>query len=154
MLEDGFALKDVVLERSLDCRYLGQSYEIDVPYRKSRSLGRSFLELFHRRHQQLYSYRHDRRPVEIVNVRVKAVAVTPKLPLVREPRAAGLDPKALVKRQKIHTAAGPCLRARSTTGPGFTPGIPFMRPGPPHRLRIDDLPAARHRAAASTATST
>jgi len=103
MIEDGLALKDIVLERSLDCRYLGQSYEIDVPYRKSRSLGQSFLELFHRRHQQLYSYRHDRRPVEIVNVRIKAVAVTPKLPLVREPRAAGLDPKALVKRQKIHT---------------------------------------------------
>jgi N-methylhydantoinase A/oxoprolinase/acetone carboxylase beta subunit len=103
MLEDGFALKDVVLERSLDCRYLGQSYEIDVPYRKARTLHRAFLESFHQRHKRLYSYRHDGRPVEIVNVRIKAVAVTPKLPLVRGPRASSLDPKALVKRQKIHT---------------------------------------------------
>jgi N-methylhydantoinase A/oxoprolinase/acetone carboxylase beta subunit len=106
MLEDGFALKDVVLERSLDCRYLGQSYEIEVPYRGARTLPQAFLESFHRRHKRLYSYRHDRRPVEIVNVRIKAVAVTPKLPLVREPKASKIDPKALVKRQKIHTGRG------------------------------------------------
>jgi N-methylhydantoinase A/oxoprolinase/acetone carboxylase beta subunit len=103
MLEDGFSLRDVLLERSLDCRYLGQSYEIEVPYRRARTLNQSFLEGFHSRHKRLYSYRHDDRPVEIVNVRIKAVAVTPKLPLVREPRAAGLDPKAVVRRQKIHT---------------------------------------------------
>jgi N-methylhydantoinase A/oxoprolinase/acetone carboxylase beta subunit len=103
MLEDGFALESVVLERSLDCRYLGQSYEIDVPYRKARTLGQAFLESFHRRHKRLYSYRHDNRPVEIVNLRIKAVAVTPKLPLAREPRAAALDPQALVRKQKIHT---------------------------------------------------
>ena len=103
MLEDGFALESVVLERSLDCRYLGQSYEIDVPYRRARTLGQAFLESFHRRHKRLYSYRHDNRPVEIVNLRIKAVAVTPKLPLAREPRAGALDPRALVRKQEIHT---------------------------------------------------
>ncbi len=103
MLEDGFALERVVLERSLDCRYLGQSYEIDVPYRKARTLDRAFLESFHRRHKRLYSYRHDNRPVEIVNLRIKAVAVTPKLPLAREPRAGAIDPRALVRKQEIHT---------------------------------------------------
>ncbi len=101
MKEDGFAAKDVVLERSLDCRYLGQSYEIDVPYRKARTAGRAFLESFHRRHQKLYSYHHDRRPVEIVNLRVKAVAVTPKIPLVREPERRTLDPKAVIRKQPI-----------------------------------------------------
>ena len=34
------------------------------------------------------------------------MAVTPKLPLVREPKASKIDPKALVKRQKIHTGRG------------------------------------------------
>jgi N-methylhydantoinase A/oxoprolinase/acetone carboxylase beta subunit len=103
MAEDGFVPADVVLERSLDCRYAGQSYEIDVPFRQARTLDRAFLESFHRRHKRLYSYRHDRRAVEIVNLRVKAVAVTPKIPLVREPRTASLDPKALVKKQAIQT---------------------------------------------------
>jgi N-methylhydantoinase A len=101
MKEDGFSAKDVVLERSLDCRYLGQSYEIDVPYRKARTAARAFLESFHSRHQKLYSYSHDRRQVEIVNLRVKAVAVTPKIPLVEEPGQRTLDPKAVIRKQSI-----------------------------------------------------
>ena len=121
MAEDGFAAATIVLERSLDCRYVGQSYEIDVPYRNARTPGQAFLESFHRRHKRLYSYRHDGRPVEIVNLRVKAVAVTLKIPLEREPKAKSLDPKALVKRQPIHT--GRALRQgsvydRSRLGPG------------------------------------
>jgi N-methylhydantoinase A/oxoprolinase/acetone carboxylase beta subunit len=121
MAEDGFAAATLVLERSLDCRYVGQSYEIDVPYRKARTLGQAFLESFHRRHKRLYSYRHDRRPVEIVNLRVKAVAVTPKVPLRRSPKAGSLDPEALVKKQAIHT--GRAVREgsvydRSRLGPG------------------------------------
>ncbi len=103
MADEGFAAADVLLERSLDCRYLGQSYEIEVPYRRAKTLDRAFRESFHRRHKRLYSYRHDRRPVEIVNLRVKAVAVTPKIPLEREPKASGLSPGSVVRRQKIHT---------------------------------------------------
>ena len=119
--EDGLAAATIVLGRSLDCRYVGQSYEIDVPYRKARTSGQAFLESFHRRHKRLYSYRHDRRPVEIVNLRVRAVAVTPKIPLEREPKAKSLDPRALVKSQPIHT--GRALRQgsvydRSRLGPG------------------------------------
>ncbi len=103
MAEDGFAPADIVLERSLDCRYVGQSYEIDVPFRKARALDQAFSESFHRRHKRLYSYRHDRRPIEIVNLRIKAVAVTPKIPLERAPRGKSLDPRALVKKQRMHT---------------------------------------------------
>jgi len=103
MAGEGFAAADILLERSLDCRYLGQSYEIDVPFRKAKTLDRAFLEGFHRRHKRLYSYRHDRRPVEIVNLRIKAVAVTPKIPLEREPKASALSPESIVRKQKIHT---------------------------------------------------
>jgi N-methylhydantoinase A/oxoprolinase/acetone carboxylase beta subunit len=101
MARDGFAARDVVLERSLDCRYLGQSYEIDVPFVRARAAGRAFLEAFHARHAKLYSYRHDGRPVEIVNLRVKAVAVTPKVPMARERGSFALDPRAVVRRQPV-----------------------------------------------------
>lgn len=104
--EDGFAAADLVLERSLDCRYLGQSYEIDVPFRRADTPARAFLESFHRRHKRLYSYRHDTRPVEIVHLRLKAVAVTPKIPLVREAPAQACDPEARIRTQKIHTGRG------------------------------------------------
>jgi N-methylhydantoinase A/oxoprolinase/acetone carboxylase beta subunit len=121
MAGEGFAANEIVLERSLDCRYFGQSYEIDVPFRKARTLEGAFLEAFHRRHKRLYSYRHDRRPVEIVNLRIKAVAVTPKIPLQRAPRASSLDSSALVRRQKIHTGRGARngpVYDRSRLGPG------------------------------------
>jgi len=148
MAEDGFDPADVVLERSLDCRYLGQSYEIDVPYRKARTPGLAFLESFHRRHKRLYSYRHDRRPVEIVNLRIKAVAVTPKIPLERKPPLRSFDPKAIVKKQAIRT--GRALREgavydRTRLGPGNAVSGPaliidpesttFLPPG--FRARVD-----------------
>jgi len=103
---DGFDTRDVLLVRSLDCRYLGQSYEIDVPFRRARTAGGAFLKAFHRRHEKLYSYRHDRRSVEIVNLRVKAIAVTPKVPLAKERGSSRLDPRAVVRRQAIAYARG------------------------------------------------
>ena len=106
MASDGFAAKEVVLVRSLDCRYLGQSYEIDVPFRRASTAGGAFLKAFHDRHEKLYSYRHDRRPVEIVNLRVKAVAVTPKIPLAKERGTPRLDPRALVRRQPVAYGRG------------------------------------------------
>ncbi len=106
MRDDGFEDADIHIERSLDCRYVGQSYEISVPCRRAPTAGRAFLEDFHRRHQKLYAYHHAGRPVEIVNLRIKAVAVTPKIPLVKEPVRALLDPRAVVKRQPIFTARG------------------------------------------------
>jgi len=148
MVEDGFDPADIVLERSLDCRYFGQSYEIDVPFRRARTSGQAFLERFHRLHKRLYSYRHDRRPVEIVNLRIKAVAVTPKIPLERKPRSRSLDPEALVRRQKIHTGSGfrdGAVYDRSRLGPGNAIAGPalvidpesttFLPPG--YQARVD-----------------
>jgi N-methylhydantoinase A/oxoprolinase/acetone carboxylase beta subunit len=148
MAGDGFAAADVLLERSLDCRYLGQSYEIDVPFVRARTAGRAFLEAFHRRHAQLYSYRHDGRPVEIVNIRIKAVAVTPKVPMVRERGSFALDPKAVVRKRPVfygkRSHEGPVLD-RSRLRPGNRlPGpalvidpesTTFLPPG--HAARVD-----------------
>ena len=91
------------------------------------------------------------RPVEIVNLRVKAVAVTPKIPLAKErghvaARPAGRRPEAA---HPLRTG-GPTT-ARSSTGRGFGPGNDGPRPGPRHRSRIDDLPPARATPPGSTA---
>ena len=133
LAREGLTVSEVVLERSLDCRYLGQSYEIEVPFRKARTLEGACLESFHRRHKRLYSYRHDRRPVEIVNLRVKAVAITPKIPLRRGSRAASLDPRAIVRRQKILTGRGArdgAVFDRSKLGPGNALAGPALVIGP------------------------
>jgi len=148
MREDGFKDADVQIERSLDCRYLGQSYEIAVPFRRARTAGQAFLEDFHRRHQKLYTYHHAERPVEIVNLRIKAVAVTPKIPLVKERARASLDPRAVVKRQPIITARGRVegrVYDRSRLSPGNAVAGPslvidpeatsYLPPG--HSARVD-----------------
>jgi N-methylhydantoinase A/oxoprolinase/acetone carboxylase beta subunit len=148
MAHDGFSGPGLVLERSLDCRYLGQSYEIDVPFVKARTAAGAFLETFHRRHAQLYSYRHDGRPVEIVNLRVKAVAVTPKVPMARERGSSALDPRAVVRRQPIfygRRSGDGAVLDRSRLRPGNRIAGPalvidpesttFLPPG--HAARVD-----------------
>ncbi len=66
--------------RSLDIRYLGQSSEINVPIDDDDDLAR-IAEKFHALHETLYSYRVDGEPMELVNVRVRAVGQVPKPPL-------------------------------------------------------------------------
>ncbi|MFG1637195.1 hydantoinase/oxoprolinase family protein [Pseudonocardia alni] len=96
---DGLDPADVLVERSLDCRYLGQGYELRVPApdgpidddwiaRASRT--------FHEVHERTYSQRFDDKPVHIVNVRVTAVGRVGEVPLA-EVEGGGPDPSAAVR---------------------------------------------------------
>ena len=51
------------IERYFDMRYSGQSYELTVPEGAS----------FHHAHQKMYGYSDERRPTEVVAIRVRAV---------------------------------------------------------------------------------
>ncbi len=61
-------------ERSLDVRYHGQGYELNVPF------AGGVLAAFHREHQRRYGYRGPEREVEIVTVRLRARLAGPKIP--------------------------------------------------------------------------
>jgi N-methylhydantoinase A len=67
--------------RQLDVRYVGQSYEITVPF------SRQFAMRFHREHERSYGYDQPNRPLEVVNLRVRLVIHTPK-PAGRTTRSA------------------------------------------------------------------
>jgi N-methylhydantoinase A/oxoprolinase/acetone carboxylase beta subunit len=88
---EGFAGKRMRLLRFLDVRYIGQSYELTVPF--TAYFGREF----HRLHLRKYGYSDPKRPVEVVNLRIKAVGLTDKPGLAeiepgrRNPSAACLD---------------------------------------------------------------
>jgi N-methylhydantoinase A/oxoprolinase/acetone carboxylase beta subunit len=77
---EGFGPARRVLELSLDVRYAGQSFEINVPF------SRYFRREFDRLHQRRYGCSNPARPAEIVNVRVRAsgLAGHPKLPKSKE----------------------------------------------------------------------
>jgi N-methylhydantoinase A len=60
---------------SLDLRYVGQSYEINLPYSKSK--WEQIRTEFDQRHKQLYGFAST-DPIEIVNVKIRAIVQSPK----------------------------------------------------------------------------
>lgn len=104
---EGFPAEAVSLFRFIDLRYLGQSYEITLAFRNGLP-GRSrprFLSEFHRAHEKLYSYRHDGSPVEIVNIRIKAVVPADKIMIRAEKERRGDPAKAAIKAQTMTCGA-------------------------------------------------
>ena len=102
MQEDGFGKDKVRIYPFLDLRYFGQSYEITIPYRNNKASDFSFVSDFHKAHRKLYSYHHEQKPVEIVNIRVKAVGKSKKIKLKRLPPKNKKPERALIKKQAIH----------------------------------------------------
>jgi N-methylhydantoinase A/oxoprolinase/acetone carboxylase beta subunit len=98
MKQEGFSIENIELKRFLDLRYLGQSFEITVPYRKNLSC----VHEFHHYHKRLYSYSYPERPVEIVNIRLKAIGKTQKIRLKKIQEKSVDSKPALVKKQNIY----------------------------------------------------
>lgn len=99
MKKERFDEKKIRLFPFLDLRYRGQSYEITVPYRRNAQDPMRFIGDFHRAHQKLYSYSHQDKPVEIVNIRVKAVGLGKKIPLKQLPLQRSSPAAALTGNQ-------------------------------------------------------
>ncbi len=72
ILNEGIERENIFLERYLDMRYKGQSYEIVVPFKEN------FIEEFHKLHEKLYGYANRDKKVEAVNVRIRARGILPK----------------------------------------------------------------------------
>jgi N-methylhydantoinase A/oxoprolinase/acetone carboxylase beta subunit len=90
---EGFGPSAQRVQRALDVRYVGQSYELTVPF------ARDFRRVFDREHHRRYGYADVARPTEIVNIRVAAfgVADKPTLPVTRPRRR--VDPRPDSVRQ-------------------------------------------------------
>jgi N-methylhydantoinase A len=56
---------ELITERSVDLRYKGQGYELNVPYDSTAA------EAFHLEHERYYGFSDRNRQIEIVNVRVR-----------------------------------------------------------------------------------
>lgn len=82
----------VRLDRSADLRYAGQSFEINVPVPDAAPDPATLAADFHVRHGRRYGHAHPAAPVEIVNLRVRAVGPTPPLAFELLPAASDPDP--------------------------------------------------------------
>jgi N-methylhydantoinase A len=67
----------IVLERFLDMRYEGQSYEIIVPFSVD------YIEAFHGHHEKKYGYRNSNKRIEVVNLRTRARGL-PEKPVLKK----------------------------------------------------------------------
>ena len=72
LFHEGISAENVTLQRYLDMRYEGQSYEIIVPF------ATHYIEKFHALHEKTYGYRNQDKTVEIVNIRLRAFGVPEK----------------------------------------------------------------------------
>jgi N-methylhydantoinase A len=124
---EGFKRERVRLHHSLALRYLGQSFELEIPFdsEAGNAAARS-LAVFHRAHRERYGHADEGRAVEVVSVRLKGVGVTDKPPL---PRAESLTRKAA----RPHHRAAAWLGAKKQEIPiyereSLLPGMKFDGP--------------------------
>jgi len=84
-----------------DMRYVGQSYEIEVPIDPAwlgPAGGPAVLAAFHRAHERAFGHADREAPAEIVNLRVQLRATRPRVPL-REVAAGAASPAPRAKRR-------------------------------------------------------
>jgi N-methylhydantoinase A len=130
---EGFRGKSLTISRSVAVRYIGQSFEIDVPWTAG------FETDFHDSHQVRYGYAGRGRPTEIVSIRLRATGIThkPALRRFRPPRAASVPSPShhhasitpVTSRQRApHKSIRPALiQPRPTPTPVFDRDL--LRPG-------------------------
>jgi N-methylhydantoinase A len=69
---EGFPPGHARIERRLDVRYVGQAYELSIPFSVR------FTDLFHRQHERVYGHAQPGRALEVVNLRARLTIPTAK----------------------------------------------------------------------------
>jgi N-methylhydantoinase A len=93
---EGVAPGEIRLQRQMDLRYYGQSYEITVGYPEEPPANRIHraVKAFHGRHREIYGYSDEDEPVELVNLRLRAVGLIRK-PELREIQQISVKPSPI-----------------------------------------------------------
>jgi N-methylhydantoinase A len=110
-----------VPHRSLDLRYRGQGYELNVPF------GPYSAAAFHELHRRRYGFADVARAVEIVNVRVRMVAPAPPFEQPREALREGDGRKAIVGSRPV-IFDGDAIETRVYERDRLRPGDTFAGP--------------------------
>ena len=82
--------------RSVDLRYTGQGYELNIPY------GPGMANAFHAMHKLRYGFANESRPIEIVNVRVRLVAAGDPFEAPRQEVIEGDGSAALAGTRSVY----------------------------------------------------
>ena len=99
--QEGLDVGRASAQRSLDVRYIGQSYELTVDYpsaafragrSRRRDPTRAIAKVFHRAHKRRFGYSDSAEPLELVNLRLKMVFPV-EVPMPEPEDLAGESPE-------------------------------------------------------------
>lgn len=144
ILAQGLPEHVLSFEWIIDMRYKGQSYELSIPWQAR------MIQAFHRRHEERYMFRHDDRPVEIVNLQVRGIGRVskPTLP-VSDPQEQEITPADRTTQQGVYQSEALDIPVipREDLAPGAFGAGPFVIPEqtsttfvpPGWRFRVDEF---------------
>jgi N-methylhydantoinase A len=118
---EGVPAEDTTLEQLLDMRYEGQSYELTVPFTPD------FLAGFHAAHAQAYGYSEPTVPVEVVNLRLRAIGHLPRPALTPVETGPANPGPALFDRRPVVLPGG-IEELPFFNGPDLRPGHQIIGP--------------------------
>jgi N-methylhydantoinase A len=103
---EGFAPEQQKLLRSLDLRYRGQAFELNLPVGRGAAEGEPSalqeIELnFHRHHREIYGHSNPQAAIELVNARLTAYGLVPKPAAERHTASGATLEGALVERRSV-----------------------------------------------------
>lgn len=80
--KEGVSHDDMILQRFIDVRYVGQSYELRIPAENA-------VQKFHEAHQRTYGYSDAQSPIEFINFRVVGIGKQEKIALRKTKKTEG-----------------------------------------------------------------
>jgi len=99
LTEEGVPEEHMSLQRSISMRYLGQWRSLSVPVEAPLTTLESAVARFHDEHEREFTYRRDSAPVEIYQLGLSAIGLTPKPELKRHPlTGVGVPPIPVASR--------------------------------------------------------
>ena len=163
LLAEGIGQQKIQYLASVDMRYQGQGYSLDVPFGLEEAAAWTDLDIlekaFHERHQSSFDYSDPAQPTEIVNVRLVGVGELPR-PAFPARHPSGKDASGAIKTSRQiwfrrdwhevpiyernelrpgHTITGPALIEQIDSTTFFYPGQ-TARVDPQSNLRIQVTP--------------
>ena len=105
MMSDHLGPEKVLFRRSLDMRYLGQGYEMEIPLPSGRIDQQRLAEItqsFHQHHFKAYGYSQPDEETELVYLRLSAVGQIPKPEFVKSPLCSPDSAKAYKGKRIIY----------------------------------------------------
>lgn len=102
---EGVSEKQSKILWTADMRYHGQSYELNIPIKRSEKMTAKQMEKvakdFNKLHQEVYQYSSPDEEIEIVNIRLRAVGKSPKLKMPKMKKSTKDAKQALKGKRKV-----------------------------------------------------